>query len=368
MPLQISLRRLESWRWPWRQEAAPCSCTQLLQRLPLRLLRQPGSDAALLEALAALRNELGASRACLLLGNGVFAQGRCLGEPALLACGDDPARLPLPPAGSLQACRGCPGAHCPRLLLGLPGGEGPSALVLEFASLPGSRTRTRLRHLGRQLGEVLAAFAADRRLRQCELAAERGVLARELHDSVAQQLSYLQIRASRLQESLAPSAAEPARRMLDDLRETLALLHRQVRELISSARLTMDGRTLGQALEVSVEEFARRSSCVFSLDNRLPAGCLAPEAELQVLLIVREALANVVRHSHARQVRVALLGDATAAQVLVEDDGIGLPPEIEPGHFGLRIMAERAAAIGASLRIEARQPRGTRVALRWSRP
>lgn len=367
MPLQITQRHLESvWRWPWRREPARSSCTGLLQNLPLRLLRQPGSDAALLELLDALRGELGAGRVCLLLGAGVAGQRRCLGDRRLLDC---PGHAQLPAPGSLQGCRACGEAGCQRLLYGLPGAQGPSCLLLEFPSAPGSRTRARLRQVGRQLGEVLAAFAEDRRLRQCELAAERGVLARELHDSVAQQLSYLQIRVSRLETVLGSSADEAAQSMLDDLRETLALLHRQVRELISSARLTMDGRSLRQALEASVEEFARRSSCVFSLDNRLPAERIAAQAELQVLQIVREALANVVRHSHARNVRVALLATAEGFRVLVEDDGVGLPQEqVEEGHFGLRIMAERAAAIGASLRIEARQPQGTRVELCWAEP
>ena len=124
---------------------------------------------------------------------------------------------------------------------------------------------------------------------------------------LSQQLGYLQIRSSRLQQVLAdPQQREQADAMVDDLRDTLRTLQRQVRELISSARLTMDGRTLRQALEASVAEFSRCSSCVFSLDNRLPGHALPAESELQVLQIVREALANVVRHSHARQVWIRL--------------------------------------------------------------
>ncbi|MDF5826749.1 histidine kinase [Pseudomonas aeruginosa] len=168
--------------------------------------------------------------------------------------------------------------------------------------------RRELAEVGRLLAETLSVLAEDRQQRRRELVAERGVLSRELHDSVAQQLSYLQIRASRLQ-ALLPASAQPEAvgAMLVDLRDTLASLHRQVRELIATARLTMDGCSLRQALEASVEEFSRRSSCVFSLDNRLPAERIGHEAELQILQIVREALANVVRHSHARHVRIALL-------------------------------------------------------------
>ena len=87
--------------------------------------------------------------------------------------------------------------------------------------------------------------------------------------------------------------------MLQELCGGLSQLQRQVRELITSARLTMDGRSLRQALADSVAEFSRRCIIVFELDNRLADDALGPETELQILQIIREALANAVRHSHA---------------------------------------------------------------------
>lgn len=370
MLLQMTLRtRASTWRWPWRQVARLQPCERLLQLLPLRMLRQPASDAPLLEWLLALCEQMGANHACLLLPVAGQAQRRCLGgEPGgdCLTHVEGPGLSP----GSLQVCGICLQAGHFRLLCGLPGDCGQAALQVEFPRLPARATCQALGMLACQLGEVLAAFAEDRQQRRRELAAERGVLARELHDSVAQQLSYLQIRACRLEAALGEAGeASAARAMLGDLRQTLQLLHRQVRELISTARLTMDGRSLRQALEASVEEFSRRSSCVFTLDNRLSAEQIAAEAELQVLQIVREALANVVRHSHARQVQVALLAHADGTvEVSVEDDGVGLPVELEQeGHFGLRIMQERAAAIGAVLRIAPVCPHGTRVSVCWGR-
>jgi two-component system nitrate/nitrite sensor histidine kinase NarX len=104
-------------------------------------------------------------------------------------------------------------------------------------------------------------------------------------------------------------------------------LQRQVRELITSARLTMDGRSLRQALADSVAEFSRRCIIVFELDNRLADDALSPETELQILQIMREALANAVRHSHARHVRIELRQTQDGeVSVSVEDDGIGLSP------------------------------------------
>ena len=117
-----------------------------------------------------------------------------------------------------------------------------------------------------------------------------------------------------------------------------------------------------------MEEFSRSSGCVFSLDNRLPAHALPSEAQLQVLQIVREALANAVRHSHARQVWIRLWPQGSSAVVEVHDDGVGLPAQPpEGGHFGVTIMRERAAAIGAQLSIESAPGRGTCVRLHWGR-
>jgi two-component system nitrate/nitrite sensor histidine kinase NarX len=119
-----------------------------------------------------------------------------------------------------------------------------------------------------------------------------------------------------------------------------------------------------QALSDSLDEFGRRSQIVFDLDNRFPDGLLDDEEELQILQIVREALANIVRHSHARSARIELRQADGALCVQVEDDGIGLQGGCAEGnHFGLSIMQERAASIGASLRVEGLLPQGTRVGL-----
>lgn len=347
-------------------ETALPAYRQALLELPLRALQQGGIEAPLRALLPLLEDALQAAQVSLLLPQAGAPGWRLLGEP--LPCSDGAHDLAGVSPGSLQLCGRCLAQGRFLALCGLHGEqERVAALQVAFARRPDARQRECLRLIGRQLAEVLQAFAEARRLRRSELSAERGMLARELHDSVAQQLGYLQIRSSRLQQVLAdPQQREQADAMLDDLRDTLRTLQRQVRELISSARLTMDGRTLRQALEASVAEFARSSSCVFSLDNRLPGHCLPAESELQVLQIVREALANVVRHSHARQVWIRLWPSAGGGAVEVCDDGVGLPQHLpSSGHFGLHIMRERAAAIGAELRIESASTGGTRVLLRW---
>ena len=363
---QVLLRSLLPVRPARPVETALPAYRQALLELPLRALQQGGIEAPLRALLPLLEDALQAAQVSLLLPQAGAPGWRLLGEP--LPCNDGAHDLAGVSPGSLQLCGRCLAQGRFLALCGLHDEqERVAALQVAFARRPDARQRECLRQISRQLAEVLQAFAEARRLRRSELSAERGMLARELHDSVAQQLGYLQIRSHRLQQVLAdPHKGEQAQVMLDDLRDTLSTLQRQVRELISSARLTMDGRTLRQALEASVAEFARSSSCVFSLDNRLPGHCLPAESELQVLQIVREALANVVRHSHARQVWIRLWPSAGGGVVEVCDDGVGLPQHLpSSGHFGLHIMRERAAAIGAELRIEAASTGGTRVLLRW---
>ncbi|MCQ4319522.1 sensor histidine kinase [Stutzerimonas stutzeri] len=364
---------LVNWPWSWLRDRDAASGERLLRELPLRLLRQPGSVEPLLKLLAALQRELCAQHASLLLPGEGAAGWRQLG--AASGCNDqngcpwraEPSRLP--PGGGLMNCARCLRSGRQRLICGISADAGESgALLVDFPRPPRQAQRDRVREVGLLLGDTLQTLAGERRRQRRELAAERAMLARELHDTVAQQLSYLQIRASRIQALLVtseqPSAAQP---MLAELRGTLQLLHRQVRELIASARLTMDGRTLNEAVQASVDEFARCSGCVFELDNRIHAGLITPEAELQVLQIIREALANVVRHSHARRVQVSLLArSGGGVEVRVEDDGIGLPDELpESGHFGLHIMRERAAGIDARLEFGKGEPRGTCVRLLW---
>lgn len=369
--LTSSGRQRLAWQWPWQRSRKAPSYLGLLQALPLRMLQRPGSEAPLLELLAGLAEGLRASQAFLLLPAAGQDTWRRIGETC--GMGDCPLHAGnsmLPEAGSVVQCVDCLRAGQHRLICVLAMQDGASgALLLEFARMPSMAVRNELAEVGRLLAEILRVLSEDRQQRRRELVAERGVLSRELHDSVSQQLSYLQIRASRLQAILQePEQTDALGVMLVDLRDTLASLHRQVRELIATARLTMDGCSLRQALEASVEEFSRRSSCVFSLDNRLPAERIGHEAELQILQIVREALANVVRHSHARHVRIALLDSPQqGVEILVVDDGIGLPEVLpEDAHFGLRIMRERAMAIGASLQISSSPQQGTRVHLLWS--
>lgn len=198
---------------------------------------------------------------------------------------------------------------------------------------------------------------------------ERATIARELHDSIAQSLSYLKIQASRLQSMVNSDKSTPDSNLVQidlavqELRESISIAYRHLRELLTTFRLTMDGNSFARAIEDSIKEFEKRCSIVFELDNRLPDGELSVAEEMQLLHIMREALSNVVRHSHGQYTKVTLLRDQDGkVSMSVEDDGIGLAPTADRGnHHGLIIMQERTRSIGGSLELEEREEQGTRV-------
>jgi two-component system nitrate/nitrite sensor histidine kinase NarX len=240
---------------------------------------------------------------------------------------------------------------------------GGAALLLELASPASSTLAEEVGNAGPALG---AAIGLIQEARQEDANITDGgtqVLIRELHDSVAQQLGFMSFLVSRVQQhSRKPEVAEP---LIAELRTMMTRLQRDVRQLITGARLTLEGRSWRQALADSVDEFSRRCNVVFELDNRMPEIELAPDVALHALQIVREALSNVVRHAHARHARIEVMDDpADALCVTVTDDGVGLrPASVDENHYGLEIMRERARAIGARVAIENVQPNGTRVRL-----
>ena len=188
-----------------------------------------------------------------------------------------------------------------------------------------------LEALAGHIGTAINAQQRTRESRRLVLHEERTIMARELHDSLAQSLSYLKIQVTRLAAALnEPDRPTAARAVLEELREGISSAYRQLRELLTTFRLKVDERGLNRALEETVAEFRGRSTLDIRLTNTLPASLLSPNEEIHVLQIVREALSNVVRHSRGQHARVRLdLTDGVCA-ILIEDDGQGLHRRTRP--------------------------------------
>lgn len=222
-----------------------------------------------------------------------------------------------------------------------------------------------LEALSRHIGVAIGAERRGEQSRRVALLEERAVIARELHDSLAQSLAYMKIQVSRLQNVLRKEDMRTqADRILLELREGLSGAYRQLRELLTTFRLKMDGQNLASALRQTVEEFAERGELRIDLDLALDGCPLSPNEEIHVLHVVREALSNVLNHAHATHARVSLgcLPEGEV-EVAVEDDGVGIVKRADLHHYGMTIMEERTRTLSGSIAFTRAPAGGTRVAL-----
>lgn len=205
--------------------------------------------------------------------------------------------------------------------------------------------------------------------RQLAIIEERNRIAREIHDTLAQDLTgiALQLEAAVQLRELKPERAwERVDKALDLAREGLAEVRRSVRNLRPAP---LESRTLQQALsdELRRVESDTGAHTEFELDEELPR--LPARVEDALYRIAQEALNNVRRHANASQVRLTLEGEDGGGSVhlRVRDDGVGFKPEeADPLRrtFGLTSMRERARLLGGDLEVRPGKNRGTVVDVR----
>lgn len=222
--------------------------------------------------------------------------------------------------------------------------------------------------LSRHIGIAIGTARRSEQSRRLSLLEERAALARELHDSLAQSLAYMKIQVSRMKPLIdSPPRTDEAKAVLEELREGLNSAYRQLRELLTTFRMRIEGEGLSTALHATVAEFTGRGKLPIDLEVHL-AGCtLTPNEEIHVLQIVREALSNVLNHAHASRaaVRVNCNSDGSVS-ARVSDDGRGIRESAGAHHYGLIIMEERARQLGGELSIENPPGMGARVTLHFT--
>ncbi len=195
--------------------------------------------------------------------------------------------------------------------------------------------------------------------------AERSRLARELHDSVTQSLYGVTMYAQAAQLLLTAGDHVPAAQYLGELRDTAQEALREMRLLIYELRpLALEKRGLATALQERLETVEARGGVETKLHIEGAEGLpLALQHELYH--IAREALNNILKHAHAKTVRVDLVCMDGSIRLEICDDGVGFDPADESrGGLGLAGMKERVQKIGASLEIDTSVGQGTRLAVR----
>ncbi|HBR97962.1 MAG TPA: histidine kinase [Gammaproteobacteria bacterium] len=220
-----------------------------------------------------------------------------------------------------------------------------------------------LEALSHHIGVTIASEQRMEQSRRVSLLEERAVIARELHDSLAQSLAYMKIQVGRLRHAIERSDDEhEVAEALEELRVGLNSSYQQLRELLSTFRLRMDEADLGMTLAQTTTEFAERGDLPVELDVDLGSLSLTPNEEIHLLQIVREGLSNILKHARARCAWVSLRRVANGdAELLIDDDGIGITKSATLHHYGIAIMNERARALHGCLEHQPRPGGGTRV-------
>ena len=219
--------------------------------------------------------------------------------------------------------------------------------------------------VGRHVSTALLNMRRTEERHRMAVLEERTVIARELHDSIAQSLSYLQIQVTRLKKSLDQGADVAA--IADELKQGLAGAYRELRELIATFRLRIDERGLNVALKETAAEFSDKLGFAVRLNNALSGIVLSGNEEMHLLRIVREALSNIERHAAAGAASIDIVVDAfRSVTVRVSDDGRGFDPTGTPGgHFGVNIMNDRAQILEGRLEVTSAPGQGTTVTLQF---
>lgn len=199
--------------------------------------------------------------------------------------------------------------------------------------------------------------------REAAVSEERGMLARELHDSIAQSLAFMKIQLQLLKEAQQAGRGPAAERLLEELELGLKESTADVRALLLHFRTRTDGDDLLPALQQTLQKFRLQSGVLAELEVDGHGAPLPADVQVQLLHVVQEALSNVRKHARAHEVKIRL-AHQPHWQIEIRDDGQGF--DIEAGapddsHVGLRIMRERAAKVGAAIELESRPGAGTRV-------
>ena len=192
---------------------------------------------------------------------------------------------------------------------------------------------------------------------------ERARLSRELHDGLAQDLWVAKLKTRRL--TAQPDLGLEARALAGELSAAIDTGLADAQQAVAAMRMPGEpAATFGELMARSVDEFADRFGLrvEFVCEQALPP--LPARAQAEALRIAREALINASRHADATVVRVRASVEDGRLVIVVGDNGRGFDQSaVGRSAFGLAGMRERAAQIGAELRIDSRPHDGTRVSL-----
>ncbi|MGV0986219.1 MAG: type IV pili methyl-accepting chemotaxis transducer N-terminal domain-containing protein [Limnohabitans sp.] len=210
--------------------------------------------------------------------------------------------------------------------------------------------------------EGLRAVVLDR---EAAIAGERSLLARELHDSIAQSLAFLKIQVQLLRTAMSKSDTAKTELALGELDSGLKESIADVRELLLHFRTRTQADDIDRAVQETLQKFQHQTGLQVSRKVTGEGLPLPQDVQIHVLHVLQEALSNVRKHADAQGVEIEI-HKGEPWRFLVRDDGVGFSEGGQRSELqvGLRIMRERADQIGASVTVDSAVGQGTTVTLR----
>jgi len=218
--------------------------------------------------------------------------------------------------------------------------------------------------LASHLASALEGLRAAALEREAAVGEERALLARELHDSIAQSLAFLKIQVQLLRTATQRGQTDKVLSIVDELDVGVRESINDVRELLVHFRTRTNTDDIEQALQETLQKFEHQTGLPTSLEVRGEGLPLPADVQVQVLHVVQEALSNARKHADASHIALEVR-KGQRWRFVVKDDGAGFDVRETRGesHVGLKIMRERAARIGAEVAIVSDPGKGTTVTL-----
>ncbi|MBC7002044.1 nitrate/nitrite two-component system sensor histidine kinase NarQ [Photobacterium sp. BZF1] len=223
-----------------------------------------------------------------------------------------------------------------------------------------------IENISRTLARGIYYNRAQKQSEQLLLMEERATIARELHDSLAQSLSYLKIQVTLLKRQLGQGDQQQTMAIISDIDHGLSGAYTQLRELLSTFRLTIKEANFGEALVEMLKPLEEQSNALLIIDNQLSSLSLDAHHQVHLLQLIREAALNAIKHAQADEIIVTCLQELDTVTITISDDGIGFNPADEKlNHYGLAIMTERASRLHGTLEINTTKGTGCEVTLQF---
>lgn len=205
---------------------------------------------------------------------------------------------------------------------------------------------------------------------QLLLMEERATIARELHDSLAQSLSYLKIQLTLLKRSVTPLKSDgdlsKTENIIREIDKGLSDAYTQLRELLTTFRLTLTEGSFGQSLLGMLTQLSGQTDAKIELNNALSSIALDAHQQVHLVQLIREATINAIKHAKATKIKVNCQEQQGRVQVTIEDDGVGFDlQDHKINHYGMSIMQERAARLRGELKVESAPGKGCKVVLTY---